>query len=221
MEPKLQLNGSALAGEPEISGSLHGGLDTLRAGRPIILYDGTREIEGDIAFAAAFTTKEQVNLCLKHARGLLCVALPPDDALRIGVQRLHSEDSHTGATPFGMPIDLAGLDHATSASSRAATIRATADRSNLRKQFVIPGHLTTLVGHPLGLRGRFGHTECILDLLMLAGIAGPGVLCEVLGEDGEMAGLDELRDLANRIQLPLIDVSEVRELTTRIHRETR
>jgi hypothetical protein len=106
VEPKLQLNGSALAGEPEISGSLHGGLDTLRAGRPIILYDGTREIEGDIAFAAAFTTKEQVNLCLKHARGLLCVALPPDDALRIGVQRLHSEDSHTGATPFGMPIDL-------------------------------------------------------------------------------------------------------------------
>jgi 3,4-dihydroxy-2-butanone 4-phosphate synthase len=221
LERNQRLNPNVLTERYQLSRDFRRAIDALLDGKAVILFDGTREIEGDIAFAAAHTTKQLVNTCLNHARGLLCVALPPDDALRIGVQRLKCEDAGVSTPPFGMPIDVAGLEHAASASARAATIRATADRSNQQTRFIIPGHMNTLIGHPLGLQGRFGHTECVIDLLMLAGIGGPGVLCEVLGEDGEIATLSQLLELAELFQFPLLDVSEVRELTNRIHRDAR
>jgi 3,4-dihydroxy-2-butanone 4-phosphate synthase len=213
MKPQAKPNGLGL--HDELSPDMRLAIESLRKGRAVILYDGTREAEGDIAFAGVHASEELIHMCLKQARGLLCVVLTPEDASRIGVQRLKCEETKAPTPPFGMPIDVVGLDHATSTSARAATIRAIADRSNDRTQFVRPGHISTLIGHPLGMRGRFGHTECVLDLLTIAGIPSPGVLCEMLGEDGEIATLPELLSLAKLMDMPLLDIAEVARVYAR------
>jgi 3,4-dihydroxy-2-butanone 4-phosphate synthase len=195
-----------------MTSSLEKGIERLSQGRPIILSDDERETEGDIAFAACHCTPQLVNLCLNYGRGLLCVALWPEDAARIGVQRLSSNNRDHFGTPFGMPIGLIDGSSGISAIARADTIRAVADKSCDASRFAFPGHVHTLLGHPAGLAGRVGHTEGILDLLRHTGIAGPGVLCEILNGDGEIANSDELQQLCRDRDMPIVRLVEVQEI---------
>jgi 3,4-dihydroxy-2-butanone 4-phosphate synthase len=195
-----------------MTSSLEKRIERLSQGYPIILSDDERETEGDIAFAARFCTPQLVNLCLNYGRGLLCVALWPEDAARIGVQRLPSNSRDHFGTPFGMPIGLIDGSSGISAAARSNTIRATADNTCDASRFAFPGHVHTLLGHPDGLAGRLGHTEGILDLLRHAGIAGPGVLCEILNGDGEIANADELQQLCRDRDMPIVRVAEIRAL---------
>ncbi|MGB7158940.1 MAG: 3,4-dihydroxy-2-butanone-4-phosphate synthase [Tepidisphaeraceae bacterium] len=189
--------------------------DALREGRAIILFDAERENEGDLAFPARACTADLVNLCLREARGLLCVALPSADATRIGVERLPSNGRDPFGTPFGFPVSLRGHGSGIAASARAATIRATADVRRDAAAFVVPGHVSTLLGHPEGFAARAGHTEAILALLKSARIEGPGVLCEILGQSGDVASLEDLRGLARRLGAPLVSLSELRDWSPR------
>jgi 3,4-dihydroxy 2-butanone 4-phosphate synthase/GTP cyclohydrolase II len=193
--------------------SIVGIVEKLAQGEPVILFDDVRELEGDLAFAGRFATPELVNLCLQRARGLLCVVMWPADAIRMGVSRLpHNGNDHLG-TPFGVPISLANGTSGVSASTRAATIRATAGDEGDRPTFVVPGHVSTLIGHSDGLAGRYGHTEGILELLRYAGISGTGVLCEILGPSGEVATASVLQALAAELQVPMIRLDDVLRVT--------
>lgn len=187
--------------------SLEPALEQLRRGGAVILRDSDdREGEGDLAFAARYATPELVNRCLHVARGLLCVSLAPHDAERIGVTRLRTNGRDPFSTPFGIPINLADGCSGVSASARSRTLQAASDPAVGADRFVIPGHVHTLLAHPGGLRARAGHTEAILDLLELAGIGGPGVLCEILDERGEIARQEELTALSRASSYPIVHI---------------
>lgn len=187
----------------------------LRQGRAVILMDAEREGEGDIAFAGSCATAELVNFCLSLGKGLLCLSLCPRDAERLGVEPLPSNGRDPFQTRFGVPIDVDNGTSGVSARSRAETIRAASDPASNPSMFVFPGHVHTLIAHPLGSLGRSGHTEAILDLLACAGMSGPGVLCEILDRSGDIASIPTVRRLARTHSLPIVDVAEVRDVRGR------
>ena len=180
----------------------------IQSSKPVILLDADdREGEGDFAMAAQFCTPELINFFLSKGRGLLCLSLPPAVAARIGVKSLAIGGKTSSATtPFGVPIDLDDGSSGIAVSARCATIRATCDESKSARDFKRPGHVATLLANPHGLQGRIGHTEAVLDLLCLAGIAAPGVLCEILGADGEIATLNELFEIGKEHKIPVLHI---------------
>lgn len=187
---------------------IESGICALRHGRPVILVDSSdREGEGDIAFAGKYCTPELVNMCLTMARGILCISLRPTDAARIGVRHLPTNGKDRFGTSFGTPIDSKDTGSGVSAYDRCTTIVAASDASKGPDDFVRPGHVQTLIADSMGLNARQGHTEAVLALLEAAGIDGPGVLCEILNEKGEMADLKELTQMVRREGFPLIEVS--------------
>lgn len=182
----------------------------LRQGRAVILSDAEREGEADIAFAGSCATAELVNFCLARGKGLLCLSLSPDDAERLGVEPLPSNSRDPFQTRFGVPIDVNNGTSGVSAGARAETIRAASDQASDASMFIHPGHVHTLIAHPLGSLGRPGHTEAVLDLLACAGMSGPGVLCEILNRSGEIASIPTIRRLARAYAMPVVDVADVR-----------
>ena len=201
----------------KVFSSLHDAIWQIRSCKPVILLDADdREGEGDFAMAAQFCTPEFINFFLSKGRGLLCLSLPSAVADRIGVKSLPiSGMKSTAATPFGIPIDLDDGSSGIAASARCATIRATCDESKSARDFRRPGHVSTLLANPRGLQGRVGHTEAVLDLLSLAGVAGPGVLCEILGPDGEIATQDELFEIGKEYRIPILQIDTLlRQMST-------
>lgn len=187
---------------------IHSVVARLRQGGPIILLDSSdREGEGDLAFAASACTPSLVNLCLTRACGLLCVAMWPETAERLGISRLATNGRDPFGTPFSTPISLADHNSGVSASSRSATIRATSDPAIEPSAFSYPGHVPTLIAHSAGLRGRPGHTEAILEALRIAHIDGPGAVCEILNAEGEVATEGELRELSSQLGAPVLRIS--------------
>ena len=187
--------------------SLEEAISQVQVGKPVILLEADhREGEGDFAIAAQFCTPEFINFILLKGRGLLCLSLPPAVAARIGVRPMVIDGESSSNTPFGVPIDLDDGSSGIAASARCATIRATCDESKSARHFKRPGHVATLLANPHGLRGRIGHTEAVLDLLRLAGIAGPGVLCEILNADGEIATRDELFAIGKEHAIPVLHI---------------
>lgn len=185
--------------------------DHLRSGRPVVICDDDqREGEGDLAFAAKYMTESAVNFALTYGRGLLCVSMTPERAAELGIERQKSNGLDEFGTPFGMPISLKGPGSGISASARASTILATAHPQTLVGDFAMPGHVMTLIAHSQGLSGRDGHTEAVLELLKIAGVEGPGVLCEVLRSDGAIAKWDDLRRLGEEHELPIIKIAELK-----------
>ena len=192
--------------------SLEEAISQVQVGKPVILLDADhREGEGDFAIAARFCTPEFINFILLKGRGLLCLSLPPAVAARIGVRPMVIDGESSSNTPFGVPIDLDDGSSGIAASARCATIRATCDESKSARHFKRPGHVATLLANPRGLRGRIGHTEAVLDLLRLAGIAGPGVLCEILNADGEIATRDELFAIGKEHAISVLHIDTLLE----------
>lgn len=190
-------------------------LSAIKNGKPIIIFDSQdREAEGDIAFAAQYCTPELVNLCLSIGRGLICVSLPVPDANRFKIERLNTNSKDKFGTPFGMPVNLADDTSGISAAARSATIKTLADEDKNHSHLSYPGHVHTLIAHPEGLKGRIGHTEAIIDLLRHAKIKGPGVLCEVLNDDGTIASYEDLKKLGEVYNLPLINFSSLQAYIT-------
>ena len=187
-------------------------IDDVRAGKPVIICDAPdREGEGDFALAAWACTPEMIGLLLRRGSGVLCLALPPQDADRIGICALAHNSTDRFATRFAMPISLNDGGSGVSFAARSATIRTAADRTNGAGRFTWPGHVSTLIAHPQGLRGRGGHTEAVIDLLRLASIDGPGVLCEILDEHGRVGEREYLCALAGELGLSLVDIEDVKE----------
>lgn len=190
--------------------NLNRALTQLRSGLPIIIYDSDdRESEGDFAFSAKFCTPQLVNLCLTYGKGLICVSLEPHDAVRLKIERLHTNNKDIFSTPFGMPINLADESSGISASARSATIVALSNPTKKADDFSYPGHVHTLIANPGGLKKRQGHTEAILDVLRMADIDGPGVLCEILRPDGEIAKFEDLKRLGKELNIPMLTIESI------------
>jgi 3,4-dihydroxy 2-butanone 4-phosphate synthase/GTP cyclohydrolase II len=192
-------------------------LEDIRRGRMcIVVDDEERENEGDIVMAAEFVTPESVNFIARHARGLICVALEGErlDELRLGP--MVQENTAKMGTPFTVSVDAVhGTTTGISAYDRAATIRALIDPQTRPHDLARPGHIFPLRGAIGGVLRRAGHTEAAIDLMRLAGVKPAGVLCEIMADDGSMARVPQLVEIAKRFDLKIITICDLIEYRRR------
>ncbi|MFV0391943.1 MAG: bifunctional 3,4-dihydroxy-2-butanone-4-phosphate synthase/GTP cyclohydrolase II [Paludibacteraceae bacterium] len=186
-------------------------IEDIKAGKFVIVVDDEdRENEGDFICAAEKITPLMVNFMLKHGRGVLCAPLTEDrcDELDLSMQVDNNTSIHS--TPFTISVDkLEGCTTGVSASDRAATFRALADANSVPETFGRPGHIFPLRAKTKGVLRRAGHTEAAVDLARLAGLNPAGALIEIMNEDGSMARLPQLFDLAEQFSLKIISIADL------------
>ncbi|GGB62198.1 bifunctional 3,4-dihydroxy-2-butanone-4-phosphate synthase/GTP cyclohydrolase II [Deinococcus soli (ex Cha et al. 2016)] len=174
-------------------------LAELRAGRPVILVDDEhRENEGDLLMPAATATPEWVNFMAREGRGLICVTLTPDRARVLDLTPMVGSSTDPNGTAFTVSVDHVSNSTGISAFDRAATIAALMDDAARPTDFRRPGHIFPLVARPGGVLRRAGHTEAGCDLARLAGFPPVGVICEIMGDAGEMSRLPDLLAFGER-----------------------
>ena len=168
-------------------------LQELRAGRPVILVDDeNRENEGDLLMPAATASAQWVNFMAREGRGLICVTLTPERARRLDLTPMVGSSTDPNGTAFTVSVDHVSNSTGISAYDRAATIAALLEDTSPPADFRRPGHIFPLVARAGGVLRRAGHTEAGCDLARLAGFAPVGVICEIMGDDGEMSRLPDL-----------------------------
>lgn len=181
-----------------------------RGGMIVVVDDESRENEGDIIVTSDAVTPEAIAFMMKHARGLICVAMEGERLDALDLPLMVPQNTEYLQTAFTVSVDyIPGTTTGISAFDRAATVKALMDPATAPKDFARPGHIFPLRAHPRGVRGRPGHTEAAVDLARLAGMAPSGVICEVANDDGTMARLPELVAFAALHQLPLISIEDL------------
>ncbi|MCD5969339.1 3,4-dihydroxy-2-butanone-4-phosphate synthase [Riemerella anatipestifer] len=193
-------------------------LEDLRNGKIIIVVDDeNRENEGDFLSAAELTTPEIINFMTIYGRGLICTPLPEERCDELGLDIMVSRTSDPKETAFTVSIDLLGEGVSTgiSASDRAKTILALMDSSTKPTDFMRPGHIFPLRAKKGGVLKRAGHTEAAIDLTKLAGLKEGGVICEIMNDDGTMARLPQLVELAKKHDLKIVSIEDLIEYRLR------
>jgi 3,4-dihydroxy 2-butanone 4-phosphate synthase/GTP cyclohydrolase II len=188
-------------------------LAEIRAGRMIVVVDDEdRENEGDLVCAADCVTPEIINFMLRHGRGMICLALTPEDCDRLALQQMVEQNTESMATAFTVTIDAErrfGVTTGISAADRAETIRVAINPATIPGDLRRPGHINPLRARAGGVLQRVGHTEASVDLARLAGFKPAGVICEILNADGSMARLPQLEAFAAEHGLALISVADL------------
>ncbi|MBK7343539.1 MAG: 3,4-dihydroxy-2-butanone-4-phosphate synthase [Saprospiraceae bacterium] len=195
-------------------------LMAIRQGKIIIVVDDEdRENEGDFICAAETVTPEMINFMATHGRGLICTPLDEKRADILNLPLMVSQNTALHETAFTVSIDLIGKGCTTgiSAYDRATGIRAIVDPEIKAEDFARPGHIFPLRAKTGGVLRRTGHTEAAIDLARLAGFSPVGVLVEILNEDGSMARLPELCQIADRFGLHIISIADL--VAYRLQRE--
>ena len=184
----------------------------IRAGKVIIVVDDEdRENEGDFICAAECVTPEIINFMATHGRGLICTPITQQRAKELRLNRMVSENTDLHGTAFTVSIDykLEGCTTGISAYDRATGIKALLDEKTKSEDYARPGHIFPLIGKKGGVLRRTGHTEAAIDLATMAGFSPAGVLVEILNEDGTMARLPELAEIAKKFDLKLISIEDL------------
>lgn len=186
-------------------------IERLKAGEMIIVVDDEdRENEGDFVIAAEKVTPEAINFMAKYGRGLICLAATGQrlDELRIGPVTSKYNAKH--GTAMMEPIDArTGTTTGISAHDRAQTIRLFVDPRARPEDFERPGHVFPLRAVDGGVLRRAGHTEAAVDLARLAGLYPAGVICEIMNEDGTMARVPELFEIAQRYHMCIVTIADL------------
>ena len=176
----------------------------------IVVDDEDRENEGDLIVAAEKITPEMVNFMLKHARGVLCVPITLSRCKELNLPHQVNDNTSVLGTPFTVTVDkLEGCSTGVSAHDRAETIRALADPKSTPETFGRPGHINPLYAQDNGVLRRSGHTEAAIDLCRMAGLYPAGALMEIMNEDGTMARLPELKEMADKYGMKLISIKDM------------
>lgn len=187
-------------------------IEDLKNGKIIIVVDDEdRENEGDFLSAAELTTPEIINFMSIHGRGLICTPLPEKRCDELGLDIMVKRSSDPKETAFTVSVDLLGEGVSTgiSASDRCKTILALMDEKTKPTDFMRPGHIFPLRSKKGGVLKRAGHTEAATDLTKLAGLKEGGVICEIMNEDGSMARLPQLLELAKKHDLKIISIEDL------------
>lgn len=176
----------------------------------IVVDDEDRENEGDLIIAAEKVTPEKINFMLKNARGVLCAPITVSRCEELDLPHQVTNNTSVLGTPFTVTIDkLEGCSTGVSAADRAATIRALADPSSTPETFGRPGHINPLYAQEKGVLRRAGHTEACVDMCRLAGLYPAAALMEIMNDDGTMARLPELREMADEHNIKLISIADL------------
>jgi 3,4-dihydroxy 2-butanone 4-phosphate synthase/GTP cyclohydrolase II len=186
-------------------------IEEIREGRMVIVVDDPdRENEGDLVMAAEKITPEKMNFMLKYGRGIPCVPTTEERLSELGIPMMTKSNTSRLGTAMGETVDARhGTTTGVSAYDRAATVRLFCDESAKPEDFARPGHVIPLRAEKGGVLKRAGHTEATVDLCVLAGLKPIGVLCEILDEDGTMARLPRLQELAREHGLKIITIADL------------
>ena len=186
----------------------------IKAGKVIIVVDDEdRENEGDFVTSARNATPEVINFMATHGRGLVCAPLTEERCRELDLALMVGNNTAAYETTFTVSVDLQGYGCTTgiSASDRSKTIKALINPDIRPEEFGRPGHIFPLIAKDGGVLRRAGHTEATVDLARLAGMEPAGVLVEILKEDGEMARLPDLMEVAKRFDLKIISIKDLIE----------
>ena len=189
-------------------------IEDIKAGKVIIVVDDEdRENEGDFITAARNATPEIINFMATHGRGLVCAPLTRERCDELQLELMVGKNTAVYETNFTVSVDLQGYGCTTgiSASDRSKTIKALIDPNIRPEELGRPGHIFPLIAKDGGVLRRTGHTEASVDLARLAGFEPAGVLVEILKEDGEMARLPELMEVAKRFDLKIVSIEDLIE----------
>ena len=187
-------------------------LDDFRKGKIVIVVDDEdRENEGDLIIAAECITPEKVNFMETYARGLICAPVTKERAEELELPMMVTNNTSVHATPFTVSIDLLthGCTTGISAYDRAQTVLALTRTETAPEDFGRPGHIFPLKAQSKGVLRRAGHTEATIDFARLAGLYPAGALAEIKNEDGSMARLPELMDMAKKFDLKIVSVADL------------
>ncbi len=186
-------------------------IEEIKQGKVIIVVDDEdRENEGDFVCAAEYVTPEIVNFMVTHGRGMLCTALNGKRLDELGLPLMVDQSSALHGTQFTITVDAKeGTTTGISAADRALTIKKLIDKNSKETDFARPGHIFPLRAFEEGVLRRAGHTEAVVDLCKLSNLKPAGVLCEILKENGEMARVPELLDIAKNFNLKIITVQDI------------
>ncbi|KGO94997.1 3,4-dihydroxy-2-butanone-4-phosphate synthase [Flavobacterium subsaxonicum] len=196
-EEKIQLN------------TIEEAIEDIRQGKVIVVVDDEdRENEGDFIAAAEKVTPEMINFMATHGRGLICAPITEARADELDLPPMVSNNTVLHETQFTVTIDLLGHGCTTGISvhDRAKTIKALVDDTTKGSDFGRPGHIFPLRAKQGGVLRRTGHTEASIDLARLAGFKPAGILVEILNEDGSMARLPQLYEVAKKFDLKIISI---------------
>lgn len=176
----------------------------------IVVDDEDRENEGDLVMAAQHATDQSINFMIRYARGLVCVPITEEQAIRVGLTPMVEKGGDRQGTAFTVSVDLKeGTSTGISAGERAMTARALADGRSSSDMFMRPGHIFPLVARSGGVLRRSGHTEAAVDLASMAGLEPAGVICEIIKDDGSMARLPDLVQFAKVHGLKIISIQDL------------
>jgi 3,4-dihydroxy 2-butanone 4-phosphate synthase / GTP cyclohydrolase II len=187
-------------------------LADIRAGKIIIVVDDEdRENEGDFICAAELVTPEMINFMATHGRGLICTPIEENRADALDLPPMVPSNTALHETAFTVSVDLLGHGCSTgiSAYDRATGIRWFTDNRAKGDDYARPGHIFPLRAKTGGVLRRTGHTEAAVDLARLAGLNPTGVLVEILNEDGTMARLPQLIEIAKKFALKIISIDDL------------
>jgi 3,4-dihydroxy 2-butanone 4-phosphate synthase/GTP cyclohydrolase II len=187
-------------------------IEDIRNGKMVIVVDDEdRENEGDFIVAAQHTTPEVINFMSKEGRGLICAALTEERCIELQLEPMVTSNTSLHETAFTVSVDLIGQGTTTgiSAQDRSKTVQALVNPQTHPSELGRPGHIFPLRAKTGGVLRRTGHTEAAVDLARLAGLEPAGVLVEVMNEDGTMARLPQLLEIAKKFDLKIISIKDL------------
>lgn len=187
-------------------------IDDIKRGKAIIVVDDeNRENEGDFVVAAELITPETINFMAKHGRGLICAPLTEGRCKELELHKMVAHNSDPLETAFTVSVDLRGNGVTTgiSATDRAKTVLALTQKSTKPHELARPGHIFPLIAKEGGVLRRTGHTEAAIDFARLAGLQPAGVIVEIMNEDGSMARLPELVEVAKKFNLKIVSIEHL------------
>ncbi|HAF76251.1 MAG TPA: 3,4-dihydroxy-2-butanone-4-phosphate synthase [Maribacter sp.] len=192
--------------------SIEEAIADIRAGKVIIVVDDeNRENEGDFLAAAELATPETVNFMATHGRGLICAPLTESRCKDLGLHMMVSTNTDPLETAFTVSVDLRGKGVTTgiSAGDRSKTVIALTESDTKPHDLARPGHIFPLVAKEGGVLRRTGHTEAAIDFARLAGLKPAGIIVEIMNEDGTMARLPELVNVAKKFDLKIVSIEDL------------
>ncbi|WP_324260858.1 3,4-dihydroxy-2-butanone-4-phosphate synthase [Altererythrobacter sp. H2] len=184
-------------------------LADVAAGRIVVLSgDRLRGGDVDLMIAARHADAAAINFMATHGRGLICLTVTPDHAIRLGLSLVNAGTERQTGRPFARSIEAkTGVSTGISAADRARTVQVAIDAAATADDIVSPGHVFPLIAQSGGVRARQSAVEASIDLCRMAGAGEAAVICSILRDDGEMARIDDLADLIAEHSLAVADIT--------------
>ena len=194
-----------------MSGGSGAAVTALAAGRMIVITgDALRGGDIDFCIAARHADAAAVNFMATHGRGLICLALTPAHAMRLGISLINAGSERQSGRPHGRSIEAReGVSTGISAADRAQTVAVAIDPASSSDDLVSPGHVFPLIAAPGGLAERPAALEAAIELVRRAGAGDTAVICSIMRDDGEMARIDDIAELIEAHGLAVADVAEI------------